>query len=104
MAWVYLLLAGLCEIGWAIGLKLSDGFTRPLPSLFTAVSLIVSLGFLALALRGLPLGAAYAVWTGIGILGTATAGMILYGEPVSAVRLACIGLILIGIAGLKITV
>ncbi|MDI3305635.1 MAG: quaternary ammonium compound efflux SMR transporter SugE [Acetobacteraceae bacterium] len=102
MGWLYLLLAGLSEVGWAVGLKYTQGFTRLLPSLATAASMALSLGLLGLALRSLPLGTAYAVWTGIGTIGTVVAGMILFGEPATALRLGCIGLILAGIAGLKL--
>lgn len=102
MAWFILFLAGLFEIGWAVGLKWTDGFTRPLPTALTAASMIVSLGLLGLALRHLPLGTAYAVWTGIGTVGTAILGIWLFGESVSVMRLACIGLIVAGIAGLKL--
>lgn len=102
MTWVVLLFAGLFEIGWAVGLKYSAGFTRLAPSLWTAASMIVSLGLLGLALRGLPLGTAYAVWTGIGTVGTALLGIVLFGDGADAPRLACIGLIVSGIVGLKL--
>ena len=102
MAWTCLFLAGLLEIAWAIGLKYSQGFTRLWPSLFTAISMAASIGLLGLALRGLPLGTAYAIWTGIGTLGTALLGILLFGEAATAARLACIGLILSGIIGLKL--
>jgi quaternary ammonium compound-resistance protein SugE len=102
MAWVLLVLAGLFEIGWAIGLKYTDGFSRPVPTLLTAVSMVVSLGLLGLALKTLPVGTAYAVWTGVGTVGTALLGIWLLGEPATAMRLACIGLIVAGIAGLKL--
>jgi quaternary ammonium compound-resistance protein SugE len=102
MAWVLLFFAGLFEIGWAIGLKYTDGFTRLTPSLLTVASMIVSLGLLGLALKTLPVGTAYAVWTGIGTVGTAMLGIWLLGEPATAMRLACIGLIVAGIAGLKL--
>lgn len=102
MAWLILLAAGLFEVGWAVGLKYTDGFTRLLPSLLMVVSMIVSLGLLGLALRALPLGTAYAVWTGVGTVGTAIAGIILFAEPVSVPRLVCIGLIVMGIAGLRL--
>lgn len=103
MSWIYLFLAGLFEIGWALGLKLSDGFSKPAATLFTIASLIVSLGLLGLALRSLPLGTAYAVWTGIGAVGIAIVGMIWFGDAVSFTRLACIALIVAGIAGLKLS-
>ncbi|KMO41706.1 molecular chaperone [Methylobacterium tarhaniae] len=102
MAWILLFVAGLLETGWAIGLKYTDGFTRPLPSLLTVLSMVASLGLLGLALRTLPVGTAYAVWTGIGTVGTALLGVALFGEPATAARLACIGLIVIGILGLKL--
>jgi len=102
MAWLYLFVAGLFEVGWAIGLKYTDGFTRLMPTLFTAVSMVVSLGLLGLALKSLPVGTAYAVWTGIGTIGTAILGIALLGEPANALRLACIGLIVAGIVGLKL--
>jgi quaternary ammonium compound-resistance protein SugE len=102
MAWIWLLLAGLLEIGWATGLKYAQGFTRLVPSLLTIVSMIGSLGLLGLALRSLPLGTAYALWTGIGTVGTAVLGILLFGEAATAARLACIGLILCGIVGLKL--
>jgi quaternary ammonium compound-resistance protein SugE len=97
-----LLAAGLFEVGWAVGLKYTEGFTRLVPSLGTVASMIVSLGLLGLALRTLPLGTAYAVWTGVGTVGTALLGIALFGEPATAMRLACIGLIVAGIAGLKL--
>jgi quaternary ammonium compound-resistance protein SugE len=102
MSWFFLFFAGLFEIGWAIGLKYTEGFTRPLPTAFTVASMIVSLALLGLALKALPVGTAYAVWTGIGTVGTALLGIWLLGEPATAVRLACIGLIVAGIAGLKL--
>ncbi len=101
MAWFYLLIAGLLEVGWAIGLKYTDGFTRLVPSLWTGASMVLSLFFLGLALKALPVGTAYAVWTGIGAVGVAILGIILFQEPATAARLACIGLIVAGIAGLK---
>ncbi len=103
MAWVTLVLAGLFEIGWAVGLKYTEGFTRLWPSVATVVSMIVSLSLLGAALRTLPLGTAYAVWTGIGTVGSAILGMALFGEAASAARLVCIGLIVAGIVGLKLT-
>ena len=102
MAWIYLTVAGLLEIGWAIGLKYTDGFTRLLPSLWTVTSMILSIVLLGLALRTLPVGTAYAVWTGIGAIGTAALGIYLFGEPATVARLLCIGLILAGIVGLKL--
>lgn len=102
MAWTMLLLAGLFEVAWAIGLKYSDGFTRPAASIATVAAMVVSVVLLALAVRTLPVGTAYAVWTGIGAVGTALLGIALFGEPAGAVRIACIGLIVAGIVGLKI--
>jgi quaternary ammonium compound-resistance protein SugE len=102
MAWVYLLIAGLFEIGWAIGLKYTDGWSRLWPTVFTVVAMILSVVFLDLAVRTLPIGTAYAAWTGIGAVGTVILGMILFNEPATAVRLACIALIVAGIVGLKV--
>ena len=101
MAWVYLVIAGLFEMGWAIGLKYTDGFTRLVPTVLTIGPMIVSVALLGLALRELPVGTGYAVWTGIGTVGTALLGMYLFNDPVTAARLASIGLIIAGIAGLK---
>ena len=102
MAWFYLLIAGLLEVAWAIGLKYTEGFTRLVPSLWTIASMAVSLAFLGLALKTLPVGTAYAVWTGIGAVGTAALGIYLFGEPATAARLASMGLIVAGIVGLKL--
>jgi quaternary ammonium compound-resistance protein SugE len=102
MAWLVLVLAGLFEIGWAVGLKYTAGFTRPIPTVLTVGSMVVSLGLLGLSLKTLPLGTAYAVWTGVGTLGTAVLGIVLFGEAADAARLACIGLIVAGIVGLKL--
>ena len=102
MAWIILVLAGLFEVGWAVGLKYTEGFTRLGPTLVTVASMAVSLALLGLALRALPLGTAYAVWTGIGTIGTALLGILLFGESAAALRLACIGLIVVGILGLKL--
>ncbi|HEY0866016.1 MAG TPA: quaternary ammonium compound efflux SMR transporter SugE [Fimbriimonas sp.] len=102
MSWVYLFLAGILEAGWAIGLKQSEGFSKPVPSLFTLVLMAASFGLLALALKHLPVGTAYAVWTGIGAVGTAILGIVFLGEPRDLARLACIGLIAAGIVGLKL--
>lgn len=102
MAWLILVLAGLFEIAWAVGLKYTAGFTRLVPTLATGAAIIASMGLLGLALRSLPLGTAYAVWTGIGTVGTAVLGMILFREPATAWRLFCIALILAGIIGLKL--
>jgi quaternary ammonium compound-resistance protein SugE len=102
MAWLVLVLAGLFEVGWAVGLKFTEGFTRVWPTLATVASMVVSLGLLGLALRTLPLGTAYAVWTGVGTVGTALLGIVLFGEPAGAIRLACIALIVAGIVGLRL--
>jgi quaternary ammonium compound-resistance protein SugE len=102
MAWLLLVAAGLFEVGWAIGLKYTDGFSRPLPTALTVAAMAVSLGLLGLALRDLPVGTAYAVWTGVGAVGTAALGILLFGDPATPGRLACIGLIVAGIAGLKL--
>ncbi len=102
MAWIILLVAGLAEIGWAVGLKYTEGFTRLGPSLATGGAMIVSLLLLGLALKELPLGTAYAIWTGIGTIGTAILGIILFGESAAVLRLVCIGLIVAGIVGLKL--
>ena len=102
MAWIILLLAGLTEVGWAVGLKYTEGFTRLVPSVLTVICMAASLGLLGLALKTLPIGTAYAVWTGIGTIGTALLGIVLFGESAGALRLACIGLIVAGIVGLKL--
>ncbi|MBX3597653.1 MAG: quaternary ammonium compound efflux SMR transporter SugE [Rhizobiaceae bacterium] len=102
MAWIYLLIAGLFEIGWAIGLKYTDGFTRLWPTVWTACSMLASIVLLGLALKTLPVGTGYAVWTGIGAVGTAILGVALLGEPATAMRVASIGLIVAGIIGLKL--
>jgi quaternary ammonium compound-resistance protein SugE len=102
MAWLYLTLAGLLEIVWAIGLKYTEGFTRMAPSLITIVAMVASVWFLALALKTIPVGTGYAVWTGIGAVGTAILGIVLFSEPATAARIACIGLIVAGIFGLKL--
>jgi quaternary ammonium compound-resistance protein SugE len=103
MAWFLLLVAGLFEIGWAVGLKFTEGFTRPVPTTLTVISMIISVLLLGLAVKTLPIGTAYAVWTGIGTVGTVILGIWLMGDPATAVRLVCIGLIVAGIAGLKLT-
>lgn len=103
MAWVYLFLAGLLEIGWALGLKYTDGFTKLTPTLFTVAAMIGSFVLLGQALRVLPIGTAYAIWTGIGAVGTAILGMMIYGEPRDLARILCILLIVAGIVGLKFT-
>lgn len=102
MAWVVLFIAGLFEIGWAIGLKYTEGFTRPVPTALTALSLLASMGLLGLAVRTLPIGTAYAVWTGIGAAGTVILGIVLFKEPATVARLLCVGLILAGIVGLRL--
>lgn len=102
MSWMFLFVAGLLEVGWAVGLKYTAGFTRLVPSALTLAAMAGSVGLLGLALRGLPLGTAYAVWTGIGTVGTAIFGMLVLGEPAGAARLLCIALIVAGIAGLKL--
>ncbi len=102
MGWVYLAFAGLLEVGWAVGLKYTAGFTRLVPSVWTVAAMAASFWLLALALRTLPLGTAYAVWTGIGTVGTAVIGMMLFSEPATVARLVCIALIISGIAGLKL--
>ena len=101
MAWIALFVAGLFEVGWAIGLKYTEGFTKLWPTVLTVLSMILSLWLLGLALKTLPVGTAYAVWTGVGTVGTAILGMILFGESTAALRLACIALIVAGILGLK---
>ncbi|MFN4162950.1 MAG: quaternary ammonium compound efflux SMR transporter SugE [Ferrovibrio sp.] len=102
MAWVILFFAGLAEVGWAVGLKYTEGFSRLWPSVGTIVAMLVSLWLLGLALKDLPLGTAYAIWTGIGTIGTAILGIVLFGESAAVLRLVCIGLIVAGIVGLKL--
>jgi quaternary ammonium compound-resistance protein SugE len=103
MAWIYLIIAGFLEIGWAIGLKYTEGWTRLVPSIFTVFGMAASFYFLSLALKSLPIGTAYAVWTGIGTVGAAILGMIFFSEPRDTARFVCILLIVAGIAGLKFT-
>ncbi|HEY6983260.1 quaternary ammonium compound efflux SMR transporter SugE [Reyranella sp.] len=103
MAWLILLVAGLCEIGWAIGLKYTEGFTRLVPSILTGGSMVVSVVLLGIALKTLPVGTGYAIWTGIGAVGTAILGIVLLDEATDWMRLASIGLIVAGIVGLKLT-
>jgi quaternary ammonium compound-resistance protein SugE len=103
VAWVWLFLAGLLEVGWAVWLKVSEGFTRLWPSVLTVIAMAASLGLLGLALRALPVGTAYAVWTGIGAVGTAAFGMLVLGEPATAMRIGGIALIAAGIAVLKLS-
>lgn len=100
-AWTILVVAGVFETGWAIGLKYSQGFTRLWPSVATAMMIVVSMGLLGISARNLPLGTAYAVWTGIGAVGTVVLGIVLFGESAALSRLACLGLIVAGILGLK---
>ena len=102
MEWVYLVIAGFLEVGWAIGLKYSQGFTRILPSMLTVIGMAASFYFLSLSLKSLPLGNAYDIWTGIGTFGTVVLGIILFKEPISIMRLFCIAFIFIGIIGLKL--
>ena len=101
MAWTILIIAGLFEIGWAIGLKYTEGFTRLWPSIWTAAAMIISLYLLAVALKSIPVGTGYAVLTGVGAVGTAILGIILFGDPANVARLLCITLIVAGIVGLK---
>lgn len=102
MDWMYLFLAGLLEIGWAVGMKYTNGFSRLLPSLWTLFSMVASFLFLSLAIRSIPLGTAYAVWTGIGAVGVVIAGILLFQEPYDLARLICMAFILMGIVGLKL--
>ena len=102
MAWVYLTVAGLFEIGWAIGLKYSHGFSRPVPSLLTVAAMVMSVWLLSIAMKSIPVGTAYAVWTGIGAVGVAILGMVLFGESREVARLVCLFLIIVGILGLKL--
>ena len=103
MAWLYLLVAGLMEVAWAVGLKYTEGFTRLWPSVWTGAALVLSMLLLAAAVRTLPLGTAYAVWTGIGTIGAAVLGVVLFGEQATPARVVCIGLIVAGLVGLKLT-
>jgi quaternary ammonium compound-resistance protein SugE len=102
MAWFYLVLAGLFECGWAVGLKYSDGFSKPVPTLFTFAAMVMSVWLLAIAMKSIPVGTAYAVWTGIGAIGVAVLGMILFDESRDLAKLFCLFLIITGIAGLKL--
>ena len=102
MSWIILVLAGLFEVGWAIGLKYTEGFTRPLPTVLTVAAMVVSLWLLGIAMKSLPVGTAYAVWVGVGAVGTAILGIVLLGEPANAGRLVSLGLIVAGIVGLKL--
>jgi len=102
MAWVLLMVAGLLEVGWAIGLKYTEGFTRPWPSIFTLATILTSVVLLGIAMKSLPVGTSYAVWVGVGAVGTAILGMVFFGEPATAGRLISLGLIVAGIVGLKL--
>ena len=101
MAWIWLVVAGLLEVGWAVGLKFTDGFTRLWPSVGTILAMVASFGLLSLALKTLPMGTAYAVWTGIGAAGTAAVGMVFLGEPREWARIGCLAMIVAGVVGLK---
>ena len=103
MSWLFLFVAGLFEVGWAIGLKYTEGFTRLVPSVLTVGAMTLSIVLLGLALRALPVGTAYAVWTGIGAVGTVLLGLVLFDEPATVARLGCVALIVAGIVGLKLT-
>ena len=103
MSWIILFFAGLFEVGWAVGLKYTDGFTRPLPTVLTVAAMAISLGLLGLAMKELPLGTAYAIWTGVGAVGTVIAGIILFGESMALFRLASVALIVAGLVGLKVS-
>jgi len=102
VAWTLLVIAGLLEVVWAIGLKYTEGFTRLWPSVITVLAMIASVGLLGLAMRSLPIGTAYAVWTGIGAVGTVILGIVLFHEPATLARIGCAGLIIAGIVGLKL--
>ncbi len=102
MAWVILVIAGLFEIGWAIGLKYTEGFTRLWPTVWTVAAMLISLGLLGIAMKSLPVGTAYSVWVGVGAVGTVVLGIVLFGEPTNALRIASVALILAGIVGLKL--
>lgn len=103
MSWIILFFAGLFEVGWAVGLKYTEGFTRPIPTALTVAAMLVSLGLLGLAMKELPLGTAYAIWTGVGAVGTVIAGIILFGESMALFRLASVALIIAGLVGLKVS-
>ncbi|CAH0284915.1 quaternary ammonium compound efflux SMR transporter SugE [Pseudomonas glycinis] len=103
MSWIILFCAGLFEVGWAVGLKYTDGFTRPLPTALTVAAMAISLGLLGLAMKELPLGTAYAIWTGVGAVGTVIAGIILFGESMALIRLVSVALIVTGLIGLKVS-
>lgn len=101
MPWILLLLAGLFEVGWAIGLKFTDGFTRPWPTAGTVLAMLVSVWLLAVAMQSIPVGTAYAVWVGVGAAGTVLLGVLLFGEPAGPIRLGSVALIVLGVAGLR---
>ncbi|QRY78975.1 quaternary ammonium compound efflux SMR transporter SugE [Pseudomonas sp. PDNC002] len=103
MSWFILFVAGLFEVGWAVGLKYTEGFTRPIPTILTVLAIITSMGLLGLAMRNLPLGTAYAIWTGVGAVGTVIVGIVLFGESMAPVRLLSVALILCGLVGLKMS-
>ncbi|WP_077521520.1 quaternary ammonium compound efflux SMR transporter SugE [Metapseudomonas resinovorans] len=103
MSWIILFFAGLFEVGWAVGLKYTDGFSKPLPTTLTVIAMLISLGLLGLAMKELPLGTAYAIWTGVGAVGTVIAGVILFGESMALVRLLSVALIIGGLIGLKLS-
>jgi quaternary ammonium compound-resistance protein SugE len=103
MSWIILFFAGLFEVGWAVGLKYTDGFSKPLPTALTIAAMAISLGLLGLAMKELPLGTAYAIWTGVGAVGTVIAGIILFGESMALFRLASVALIICGLISLKIS-
>lgn len=103
MEWIYLVVAGFFEMGWAIGLKYSQGFSKIIPSILTVIGMIASFYFLSLSLKNLPIGTAYAIWTGIGTIGTVILGIILFKEPINIMRMVCITVIVLGIVGLKLT-
>ncbi|WP_445524345.1 DMT family transporter [Streptomyces cyslabdanicus] len=103
MAWVVLVLAGLLEVGWSIGMKFTDGFTRPLPSVLTGAGIVTSMVLLSYAARSLPIGTAYGVWVGIGAAGAAVVGMVVLGEPATAARIFFVSLLLVSVVGLKVT-
>ena len=103
MSWIILFFAGLFEVGWAVGLKYTDGFSKPIPTVLTVGAMVISLGLLGLAMKELPLGTAYAIWTGVGAVGTVIAGIILFGESMALLRLASVALIVCGLVGLKVS-
>lgn len=103
ISWIILFFAGLFEVGWAVGLKYTEGFSKPLPTVLTALAMLVSLGLLGLTMKHLPLGTAYAVWTGVGAVGTVIAGIVLFGESMALLRLASVALIVCGLVGLKLS-